>query len=98
IVQKTVLISIEAINRHTVATGLHRTASTALPDIYMDAIDKLTIHAIMRQDVQPSTIRVQFKDTRTLCAGKMNGLHGNNLQNFVKVERRGDDRRDPVNG
>ena len=89
--QEAVFIGMETINCHTVPAGLHRTTRTTLPYIDVDAIDKLGIHAIMGQHVQPPAIRVQLKDAGTFCAGEMHGLSSDDLENFVKIQRRGDD-------
>ena len=83
--QKTVFIRVKTIYRHLRTTGLHRASSTTLPNTNLNARDHLTINAIMGQNMQFLSIRVQFKNTGALSGRKMDSLRCDHLQDFIQI-------------
>src|SRR6266852_983331 len=93
-----VFIILAAVHRHTRLSRLHSASGTTLTDGYLDATHIGTVQSVMGQHMQVFLICVQCEDARLLRTTEMYRLRGNDLQHFVQVERRGDDRGDAVDG
>ena len=85
------LVILETIDRHTWSARLDSAASTALTNLELQSPYQGTVQPIMGNHVQMLPVRVQLKDAGTLGPREMDGLGGDDLENLVQVESRGND-------
>src|SRR5437660_5796138 len=92
------LVSHHTIYCHTRLTAFHSETGAALTDgdVHMPYIG--AIQTVMGQHMEILFVGIQSEDARALSAAEVNCLGGDDLQNFVQVERRSNDRRNTMYG
>src|SRR5438105_10647022 len=91
-------VMMETVNGHAWSSRLDGAAGAALADAQLQALYQAAVESIMSNDVQVLPIGVQLKDAGTLSPGEMDCLGSNDLQHFIQVKGRSNDRGDAVNG
>src|SRR5579884_317753 len=98
IMDKTVLVGVEAVDGHAWPARLDGTTGAALTNADLHATHQAAVKAVMRQNVQPLLIRIKLKDAGALGPREVHSLRRDDLEHFVQIKRGRDNGGDAVNG